>query len=109
MTLPLTTTRISISRTTGGGDKWEPGSTSTTTLDAPANISSPTAAEQESAQTAQELIDMVMHVDPWVDVKREDSVTDLVLNETYEVVWVVKRHGLGLDHVRAGLRRTAGD
>lgn len=107
--LPATTTTVNISRTTGGGDKWEPGSTTTLTFDAPANISSPSPLGTESAQSAQELVDMVLHVNPGTDVQREDTVLDVALNETYEVVWVVKRHGLGLDHIRAGLRRTAGD
>lgn len=104
MTLPLTTTTITVA----DGDTPEPyeGQTWTTRhADAPAHISSPSGAERVG-EAGGERIDAVLLCE--VDVWRGDRVTDAATDDVYRVAWVQARTGLGLDHTKAGLVRATG-
>ena len=50
----------------------------------------------------QEVIVAVLLSDP-ADVRNNDHVVDAYDGAEYRVVWVAHRHGLGIDHVKAGL------
>lgn len=43
------------------------------------------------------------------DVRRSDRVVDPNLGETWEVQWSRARVGLGLDHVKVGLKQVTGE
>ena len=66
-------------------------------------IGAPTGREGRASGSA-ETIDAVLNADP-VQVTHGQRVLDERTGESWDVVWVQDRRGLGLDHVRAGLRR----
>lgn len=70
-------------------------------------ISSPNGRAQGQAGGGREVIDAVLNCDP-VSGEHTDLVVDDTTGETWEVVWVEQRKGLGVDHTRAGLKRVAG-
>ena len=55
----------------------------------------------------QEVIVAVLLADP-ANIRNNDRVTDAYDGAEYRVVWVAHRHGLGVDHVKAGLIRWTG-
>jgi hypothetical protein len=71
-----------------------------------ANISSPTGRERNIGGT-EETVEFSLSCDP-VDLVNTDMVEDESTATMYQVVWVAQRTGFGLDHTRAGLRKTTG-
>lgn len=57
---------------------------------------------------SQEALDAVLLAEAGTEVEHTQRVVDDITGDTFEVVWVQDRQGLGLDHVKAGLRRTQG-
>lgn len=103
--IPLATTTVTIGQP-AAHEPFEPaGSVATVTAGAPAHISSPTGAER-AGDAGLERVDAVLLTD--ADVDRGQTVTDATTGLVYRVAWVTPRTGLGLDHTRAGLVRTAG-
>lgn len=105
MTLPLTTTTVSIE----DADTPEPyeGTTWTTRhTSASAHVSSPSGRERVGSDGG-ERIDAVLLTE--VEVWRGDRVTDASTGDVYRVAWVTERTGLGLDHTKAGLIRASGE
>lgn len=105
--LPLTTTRVRIEAATLAGDGWEPASYSVQGT-YPATVSGPTGQDRQGTAGSQQQIDAVLHLNPGVRIDENDRVTDLGTSDTYEVTYVLRRTGLGLDHTRCGLKRVRG-
>lgn len=99
----LTTTTITVRRPTDG-DPYETsvGDPPAVAEGVPAHIGSPSGAEARIGGQ-QEAVSAVLLVDPDVDVARTDIVDDEATGERYDVAWVRRRTGLGLDHTKAGL------
>lgn len=106
MTLPLTTTTVTIDNAT----ETEPYEGETSTVRGTgiaAHVGSPGAsADQRGA--GQETWDAALYVDSGVTVERNDRVTDETTGHVWRVLDVNERSGLGLDHVVCGLRRASG-
>lgn len=110
--LPLATTAITVYRAIAdsGDDTRDPYDSGQPSAEAVyknvrANISTPTGRERNSGGS-QEVVEFSLDCDP-IDLLHTDRVVD-ALGQSYEVVWIAKRTGLGLDHTRAGLRAVAG-
>jgi hypothetical protein len=71
-----------------------------------AHIGSPTGREQV-AGGSQSITDTRLTCDP-IDLHHQDQVRDDTTGETFEVVWVKQRTGLGLPHVTAFLKHLEG-
>lgn len=72
-----------------------------------AHISSPAGSEQIIGGE-QEVVMFRLSCDP-VTLTHRDWVEDEQTGDVYQVVWVMQRKGLGLDHVEAGLRTVRGE
>lgn len=106
--LPITTTTVNIERpsTLTGDPTDEPDVTVIATV-VDATIGAPSGAERV-AGGQQTVVTDVLHVPPGTDIEHFDIVTDNVTGDRFAVEWVRRRVGLGLDHVKAGLRQTSG-
>lgn len=107
MTLPLTTTSVSIMSPEGAGDPTDAPVITMVASGVPAVIGSPSGTEAV-AGGQQETVDAVLHVNPDVDLTHLFLVSDELTGELWQVVWVRERTGLGLGHRIAGLRRVKG-
>jgi len=106
VTLPLATTTITVKRPAAGGDPYEAASVSTVVSGVRAHIGSPSGRER-IVGGSKETLDAGLDCDV-CDIAHTDSVTDATTGEVFEVVWVQRRVGLGLDHMEGGLRRVSG-
>jgi len=110
--IPLHTTRVDVIRRSSGVDPYEEAGPSVVAENIRAHIGSPSGADRAIGGDAQIITDR-MDCDP-CDMRHGDLARDRenVDQEgdpiTYEIVWVRKRRGLGLDHMVAGLRQTQG-
>lgn len=111
MTLPISTTTITVRRPAVGSDK-DPWVVSDDTSDTNvvtgvrAHISTPRGSELNSGG-AQENVSFLLNADP-CDLHNTDRVYDERTEELYEVIWTEGREALGLDHVVAGLSKVRG-
>lgn len=103
----LTTTHVTIKRPTGSGDPYEAATAPTVRTGVAAHISTPTGTAAHVGG-AEERIDAIGLLPCGVDVQRADIVTDPVTAKVYRVGTVVRRTGLGLDHVKVTLIAVAG-
>lgn len=71
-----------------------------------AHFSSPRGSEVVRGGSQVEISDKLT-ADP-VELLNTDQVLDESTQLVYDVVWVSRRQGLGLDHTAAGLRRVKG-
>lgn len=71
-------------------------------------ISSPSPSEQLAAGGGRGIVDAVLTCDPVPGASHTDQVLDMTTGERWEVIDVVGRHGLGVDHTSARLRRVEG-
>lgn len=107
--IPLATTTITIKRPLStSADPYEGVSAVGPTVAAGvrAHISSPSGTEAQVGGRA-EVVDAVLLCDV-ADLAHSDHIVDDETSETWQVLWVRKRRGLGLDHMTAGLRATSG-
>lgn len=103
MTLPLATTTVTVSRSDQDGTK-DAYDTVTYTDRAQrvrAVISGPGGTEV-TAGGSSEQVSARLDCDP-CDLRHDDRVTDDTTGDVWEVSWVRRRVGLGLDHMVAGL------
>lgn len=108
MTLPLTTTTVTIETPADSSDDFYTTDTWTTFAAAvPAHISGPSGRETRIGGEVAE-VDAVLFVDPGVGLARTHRVTDDATGTVYLVTWLIHRTGLGLDHVKAGLSVAVG-
>jgi hypothetical protein len=106
MTLPLSTTTITVLRPADGDPYVASVQAPTVVATVPAHISSPSGTSQiiGGEQSTVEL----RLICEGCDLRHTDLVKDNATDAVYSVSWVTIRRGLGLDHVSAGLRFTEG-
>jgi len=110
--IPIATTTISVLRDTAVDDTTDPydaadsGQPETVASGVRAVISSPTGRERNIGGT-QSQVEFSLSCDP-IDLQHTDIVHDDATNLDYQVVWVTRRSGLGLEHTRAGLKMVEG-
>jgi hypothetical protein len=114
VTLPFTTSRVRIEeRSDPGGDRWEPAAYVETYPEVVGVLSTKTSlgaggGDIQTSQGSQQIVNMVLHVNPGVTITATSRITDLDTGDVFEVTNVEHRHGLGLDHTRAGLKQVSG-
>jgi hypothetical protein len=108
VSLPFTTTAVDVYRDPNVEERWAPRTYTLIAAAVPANVTGASPTDVASAQATDQVVDAILHVQPGVDVQRLDRVRDAADGAWYQVVWVHRRSGLGLDRVRAGLRTDAG-
>lgn len=106
MSVPLSTTTITVRSPAAGGDPYEEASTSIVASGVRAHIGSARGRERVIGGS-KETLDASLNCDPCT-ITHTCTVTDEATDETFEVVWAELRRGLGLDHIEAGLRRVRG-
>lgn len=106
MTVPLATTRVTVKRPASGDDPYETVTATTVAEHVRAHISAPRGGETLTGGQG-EVVDAVLLCDI-VDLSHYDRIEDETSDETWQVMWVRRRRGLGLDHMSAGLRSTSG-
>lgn len=108
MTLPLTSTTITVRRVTEAAtDPTDAPTVATVATGVPAVISSPAGTDLVNGGS-RELVDAVLLVNPGDDLRRTDFVDDEITGDSWRIAWLRKRTGLGLDHLRGGLQRVTG-
>lgn len=107
MSIPLTTTTVTIRRPEGGDDPYEADQARLVARARRAHIGSPRGSEK-IVGGSKEVVDAVLRLDPQPCLTHRDRITDDGTGECWEVVWVRQRQGLGLDHQAAGLRAVKG-
>lgn len=96
MGLPVATTRITISRP-GVGDAMDAPALEEITNGIPAVIGSPSGTETVTNGSSEQV---TARLDCDVcDLRHGDQVTDESTGERWQVSWVRRRIGLGLDHM----------
>lgn len=103
----IATTTVSVKRPDGSGDPYEAATTPTIQSRVAAHISAPSGTEA-NVGGALERVDAVALLPQRTDVRRADIVVDELTARAYRVGTVVRRTGLGLDHVKATLTAVAG-
>jgi hypothetical protein len=103
----ITTTHVTIRRPAGAGDPYEATTASTIRSGVAAHISTPTGTDR-NVGGAQERIDAIGLLPSGTDISAADLVIDALTAKTYRVGSVVRRTGLGLDHVKTTLIAVAG-
>lgn len=106
MSLLLATTTVTIEERSAT-EPYEAPLWTASTSGVAAHIGQPSGAER-IVGGSQENIDAVLLCEAATPVYYTSRILDEVTGERFEVVWVQDRQGLGLDHVKAGLRRTTG-
>jgi len=107
MGLPLTTCRINVLRSDPSIDPMVDSPYLTKATGIPAVLHTDTGFENRGGGTQAELTAR-LDIPSSVDLQRYDRVYDQSTGETWEVDWVRKRVGLGLDHKEAGLHAIEG-
>jgi hypothetical protein len=105
--IALTTTTVTVYRAAEA----EPGEGRTFSVVSSrvdATITSPSGRDKLQAGGGSSVVDMVLNCDLLTDVEHTDRIVDDNTNQTFEIVWLEPRLGLGLDHTRAGLKRVEG-
>jgi len=105
MPVPVATTTVAVYAMVEA----EPGEGRVRSLRAtvPGHVSSPTGTEAQAPGGGGETVDAVILCNP-VDGMAHTDQCETAEGDVYEVVWVRRRVGLGLDHMRAGVRRVTG-
>lgn len=107
MTVPLSTTTVTVTKPTPG-DRYEPAAgASTLASGVAAHISGPSGLER-IVGGQQSVVDAVLLSDPIAELDAYCTVLDEVTGAEYQVAWVTQRQGLGLDHTKAGLNKVVG-
>jgi len=107
MTLPLTTTTVTIERIPDDVDPYETATLTVVGLNVPAVVSGSSGAGLDVGG-AQETLSAKLFTEQDVDLKKSDQVTDDTSGEVWRVLWVRERYELGLGHKVAGLEAVEG-
>lgn len=107
MTVLIATTTISVRRGVGIVDPYEAAAETIVSTGVAAHIGSPSGSDQNVGGD-KELVTAVALLPPGLDIIYSDDLVDERTGERYFVAWVRSRAGLGLDHVKAGLRQVKG-
>lgn len=103
----ISTTTVSIKRQSGVIDPYEPATETTVCSGVSAHIGDPSGSDR-SVGGDKEIVTAVALLPAGIDVRHSDDLVDERTCERYFVAWVRSRAGLGLDHVKAGLRAVKG-
>lgn len=104
----LATTTATIVRGDSGGDPYETVATGATiAAGVRAHIARPSVTDQ-SVGGNQVIVNAVALLPAGTDVASADELVDDGTGQIYRVASVLRRQGLGLDHVRAALVNVAG-
>lgn len=96
MGLPISTTTITVARL-GTGDAMDAPDFETLTTGVPAVIGSPSGVETVASGSSEQ-VTARLDCDP-CDLRHGDRVTDAATGDVWEVTWIRRRVGLGLDHM----------
>lgn len=107
MTLPLTTTTVTLASRSSSDDAYDAAVWTTQATGLPAHIG-PVGSDGRQVGDGAEAHDATLLLNDGVSVARGWRVTDDLTAEVWEVAHVNERTGLGLGHVRCGLRRVSG-
>jgi hypothetical protein len=105
--IPLATTLVQIDRPAAGVDPYATQVLTVVGQNVPGHISAPSGSDRHVGGD-QENVDAVLYVDCCTDIAYTDQVLDLQTGDRYDVTWVRRRIGVGLDHLKAGLRASQG-
>lgn len=106
MSIPYATTTIRVWRPADDSAPYEePAPPTLVAENIRAHISTSAGRDQPLGDV--EVVQFRLSADP-VDLDYHDQVEDERTGEVFDVVWVRRRVGLGMDHVQAGLRRVEG-
>lgn len=105
--LPLATTTVTFKRPAAEGDPYEDAAMTTVAANVPAYISSPSGRETQ-AGGQREAVDAVLGCEVVADVDHYCIAIDDNTADRWNVSWVRRRSGLGLDHLEAGLIAISG-
>lgn len=103
----IPTTTISVRRGVGIVDPYEAAAETVVSTGVAAHISSPGGFDQ-AVGGDKELVTAVALLPDGTDIVYSDELVDERTGERYFVAWVRSRAGVGLDHVKAGLRAVKG-
>lgn len=106
MTALLTTTTGTILRP-DDGDPYETADETVVASGIASHLSAPSGREADRGGQLTS-IDTVLLAPPGTDLRHTDLWRDDNTEQVYRVSWVEVRRGLGLDHLKAGLRRFDG-
>ncbi len=106
MSVPLSTTLVTFSRPTPG-DPYENATLTVLATGVRAHFSKPTGNER-TVGGQKEIVDAVLLCDPVDGVDHYCLATDEADGSRWDVKWVRRRRGLGLDHLQAGVIAVAG-
>jgi hypothetical protein len=104
VSIPVASTTIAVARSDQDGtkDDYDGVSFASVASRVRAVIGSPSGAETVMGGSSED-VSAQLTCDP-VSLRHDDRVTDETTGDQWQVVWVRRRIGLGLDHVSAGLR-----
>lgn len=103
----IPTTTVSIKRPDGTNDPYEPGSETAVASGVAAHIGDPSGSDQRVGGD-KEIVTAVALLPAGTDVAYSDDLVDERTGDRYFVAWTRSRAGLGLDHVKVGLRAVRG-
>lgn len=104
MSLPMYTTTVLVERDESSEERWSERTYVEVADGWPAVVGSPTARDVESSAASSQVVDAVLYLDGGRATQRLDRVTDRTTGQQYQVVAILERAALGLDHHRAALR-----
>lgn len=104
--IPTASTTITVKEPRIGGDPYEDATARTVASKIRAHFSAPSGRERVVGGQ-QTRTDMVLDCDPCA-LTNASVVLDELSAERWQVAWVERRRGLGLDHLVAGVNRVTG-
>ena len=107
MTLPLTTTTVTIEDIPPGVDPYDDQTYSVSGSGVPAVISGPSGTDVRIGGD-QQTITAILLCENTVPIHPSSRVTDDTTGRVYTVSWVNERYELGLGHIKAGLYEVTG-
>lgn len=103
----IATTTVSIRRGVGIVDPYVTAAETVVASGVDAHISAPSGSDQMVGGD-KEIVTAIALLPDGTDVVYSDDLVDERTNERYFVAWTRSRAGLGLDHVKCGLRQVKG-
>lgn len=108
MTLPLTTTTVTVLRPPSDVDGLEAPEYTVVVERVAARVAGASASGSHAVGGRQETSSARLYVDRNVDLRRQDRIVDDATGAVWEVTGVKTRTGLGLDHTAAALQSSRG-
>lgn len=107
MTLPLTTTTVTIEFLPEDADPYEDQVWTVSASGVPAVISGSSGSGIDVGG-AQETLSATLFTDEAVEMRKAARITDETTSEQWRVLWTRKRYELGLGHIVSGLEMVRG-